>query len=139
MADWSLSPCSDKTDLFYTSQIDRLEGDPLDPRRKEKEQEARSLCAVCPNRFECLLLSIERGETYGIWGGLDYYERRIVAVLLGHQPPNRKAVTHGTEGGAGWHRRKGIPMCEPCRLAYNEACLRRVRKYRKKKRQEERS
>ena len=37
--------------------------------------EARRVCAECPVRAECLEWAIERGERYGVWGGLTAVER----------------------------------------------------------------
>jgi WhiB family transcriptional regulator, redox-sensing transcriptional regulator len=53
------------------------------PTRTERKQErlarerfAKSICAVCPVRAECLDQAIANGERYGIWGGLTFDERR---------------------------------------------------------------
>ncbi len=38
---------------------------------------AKSLCAECPVRAECLAGAIERGEPWGVWGG-EIFERGAV-------------------------------------------------------------
>lgn len=38
---------------------------------------ARTVCATCPVRLKCLAWALEAGERFGIWGGLDPYERRL--------------------------------------------------------------
>lgn len=41
---------------------------------------ARSICnAGCPVKAECLAYALERGERFGIWGGLSERERRKLA------------------------------------------------------------
>jgi WhiB family redox-sensing transcriptional regulator len=53
---------------------------------------AKQICAGCPVRATCLADAIERGERFGIWGGLTERERRA----LGHRarPQSRtRAVT----------------------------------------------
>jgi WhiB family transcriptional regulator, redox-sensing transcriptional regulator len=34
---------------------------------------AISICQECPVRAECYADALERGEHYGIWGGVDFY------------------------------------------------------------------
>lgn len=36
---------------------------------------AKTFCAPCPVRGECLTHALTRRETYGVWGGLDEDER----------------------------------------------------------------
>jgi len=43
---------------------------------------AKSVCARCPVRDECLEYSLRTEELFGIWGGLDEWERQ---ELLGDQ------------------------------------------------------
>ena len=42
----------------------------------EQAQKAKSVCALCPVRAECLSWALESGQAYGVWGGLDEDERR---------------------------------------------------------------
>jgi WhiB family redox-sensing transcriptional regulator len=38
-------------------------------------ERAKNVCRVCPVRTDCLDYSIDKGEKFGIWGGLDEDER----------------------------------------------------------------
>ena len=82
--------------------------------------------------------ALERREAWGVWGGLSYQEIRIVAVVLGYEPPNRKEIEHGTERGHACHRRlkrkdPNHVICDDCINAYNEATKLRGARYRKKR------
>lgn len=68
---------------------------------------AKSLCAACPVAVTCLDDALARGETVGIWGGLDPGERREAAARLGLVVPE---PWHGTPAGAKAH---GC-HCRPC-------------------------
>lgn len=39
---------------------------------------AKTICAGCPVRFDCLLYAVETAQTYGVWGGTDADERRLI-------------------------------------------------------------
>ncbi|MEV5677252.1 WhiB family transcriptional regulator [Streptomyces sp. NPDC052179] len=39
---------------------------------------AKSICWRCTVRSECLTDALERGESFGVWGGLDERERRAL-------------------------------------------------------------
>jgi WhiB family redox-sensing transcriptional regulator len=43
--------------------------------RVAREQRAKTVCAVCPVRAQCLEHAIASGERYGVWGGLTFDER----------------------------------------------------------------
>lgn len=43
-----------------------------------REMAAKAICARCPVRPECLEYSLAVREPYGIWGGLNEAERRIL-------------------------------------------------------------
>ena len=43
--------------------------------RVAREQRAKTVCAACPVRSECLEQAIASGELYGVWGGLTFDER----------------------------------------------------------------
>lgn len=36
---------------------------------------AKRICATCPLRLDCLEGAMDRGESFGVWGGKDPYER----------------------------------------------------------------
>jgi WhiB family redox-sensing transcriptional regulator len=37
---------------------------------------AKSICAACPVREECLSFALETAQSEGVWGGMDAGERR---------------------------------------------------------------
>ena len=47
----------------------------FDPHRRT-ERRAKSICARCPVRSECLLFALEAHVEFGVWGGLNSKERR---------------------------------------------------------------
>ena len=130
MTDFSRAKCISHADIFFSSSRDRIDGD---PKHKDESDKAKEICSTCPIRRDCLIWALERGEPYGIWGGYGYDERCIIAPLKGFEPPARREVEHGTERGWGWHRRRGEPACEACRLGYNRSVAERMRNSRKRK------
>jgi WhiB family redox-sensing transcriptional regulator len=44
--------------------------------RLERELIAKRICASCAVREDCLEAALARHESYGIWGGLNEFERR---------------------------------------------------------------
>lgn len=48
------------------------------PKRGQTGLEAKRICAGCPVRGECLDYALDRGELYGVWGGLNREERMLV-------------------------------------------------------------
>jgi WhiB family transcriptional regulator, redox-sensing transcriptional regulator len=72
------------TDLFF-------------PIGTTETRQARQICAGCPVRQECLAYAQTTGQQYGIWGGHDEQERR----LLRHQQvlhTRRPAAAGGARG-----------------------------------------
>ena len=45
----------------------------------EQIAEAKSICADCLVRAECLEWALSTGQEYGIWGGMSEAERRLVS------------------------------------------------------------
>lgn len=61
------APCrSVPPDLFYP---------PPGGGGHEGAKVAKSVCAACPVRLDCLNYALDTGERFGIWGGLDDGER----------------------------------------------------------------
>lgn len=54
-------------------------------------REARLVCAGCPVRQECLDYSIRADEPFGVWGGLDRWDRMH---LLGKKPTRFSEKLH---------------------------------------------
>lgn len=48
--------------------------------RRAREEQAKSICATCGVRGQCLEYAIATKEPYGIWGGLTELERKSLAV-----------------------------------------------------------
>lgn len=46
--------------------------------RLARERRAKAVCATCPVRADCLHHAIAVDERYGIWGGLNQDERRLL-------------------------------------------------------------
>ncbi|MHB8510609.1 MAG: WhiB family transcriptional regulator [Actinomycetota bacterium] len=44
--------------------------------KSARESVAKSICAECPVRAQCLDFALATREPYGIWGGLNESERR---------------------------------------------------------------
>jgi WhiB family redox-sensing transcriptional regulator len=66
--DWTVAAACRDSDgsLFYSA--DSL----------EREKVAKRICAGCAVRDECLEAALARHESYGIWGGLNEFERRVL-------------------------------------------------------------
>lgn len=48
------------------------------PERGASTRKAKSICAECQVKAECLDFAIDVGEKFGIWGGMSERERRKV-------------------------------------------------------------
>lgn len=48
------------------------------PEHGASSRDAKSVCAACPVRHECLEHALANDERFGIWGGLSESERRRV-------------------------------------------------------------
>lgn len=57
--------------LFYGSDHER------GTVKAVREKKAKELCWACPVRVRCLDSAIERGDKYGVQGGLDEDERAL--------------------------------------------------------------
>lgn len=53
--------------------IFELAGDRHNPRKLERM--AKGICATCPYLLKCREWSLDNDERWGIWGGLNRYER----------------------------------------------------------------
>ena len=47
--------------------------------RLARERAAKSICATCAVRHECLSFALRTAEPHGIWGGLNELERHQLA------------------------------------------------------------
>lgn len=46
------------------------------------ERQAKEVCAACPVIVECREHALRLGETHGVWGGMNYAERRAYTRAL---------------------------------------------------------
>ncbi len=81
--DWQIAAqCRGRDDLFFHPPGER------EPLRGEREAAAKSVCARCPVRRECLAHALESAEPYGVWGGLSETEREV--LLHGPRPVRKR-------------------------------------------------
>jgi WhiB family redox-sensing transcriptional regulator len=89
----------DWRDLALCAQTDP---DSFFPEKGESAEPAKRVCAACEVRAECLQDALDRGERFGVWGGLSERERRALAVRLARQPNRvRHCPIHGEELSGG--------------------------------------
>jgi WhiB family transcriptional regulator, redox-sensing transcriptional regulator len=99
------------------------------PEKGGQTKPAKSICnGGCPVKAECLAYALERGERFGIWGGLSERERRKLeraaevaapapSLVAERAPKVRRTAEHGTTGGYQAHYRRGEKPCAPCQQA----------------------
>jgi len=79
------------------------------PENGESARPAKRVCGGCEVRAECLQDALDRGERFGVWGGLSERERRVLA----RQPASvRCCPVHGLAMYGGpvlWHCPAGWP------------------------------
>lgn len=46
--------------------------------RRSRDEQAKAVCAHCPVIVECRRHAIDAEEPYGVWGGQDEDERRVL-------------------------------------------------------------
>jgi WhiB family redox-sensing transcriptional regulator len=73
LSDWEWqeeAACRDlPTEMYFHPDGER------GPRRRNRENAAKAVCATCPVMMQCREQSIALHEPYGIWGGLSEDER----------------------------------------------------------------
>jgi WhiB family redox-sensing transcriptional regulator len=60
--------CGDHPELFYPPDSDLREDPDLKRKRVTK---AKAICETCPVKQKCRQHAFDKGENYGIWGGID--------------------------------------------------------------------
>src|SRR5207302_10723600 len=71
-AEWMLAAaCRGRPDLFFAPDDSETRSE-----RRRREAAAKSVCARCPVRIDCLTDAFTSDERFGIWGGLTERERR---------------------------------------------------------------
>ena len=48
------------------------------PDKGGSSRDAKRVCGRCPVRDQCLQAALERGEPYGVFGGLTFTERKAI-------------------------------------------------------------
>ena len=75
-----------RTDSAATSQDDidwrdealcaQTDPEAFYPEKGDSVRDAKRTCLSCPVRAECLEYALDRGERFGVWGGMSERERR---------------------------------------------------------------
>jgi WhiB family transcriptional regulator, redox-sensing transcriptional regulator len=111
-------------DIFFSDDEDEIKN-------------AKLACGACPVRKECLSLALENKEIWGVWGGVDENELRIVLsvdengqevrrIRKGEAPfcPNCRATTSSLRvaekdvpGGGRWTTKK-VVTCDSCSFSW---------------------
>lgn len=78
---------------------------------------AKTWCATCPVRTECLDDALRGDDKHGIRGGMTPTERDHHK----RSARRRQPITHGTEKGFLQHKRRGERPCLPCADANSTA------------------
>jgi hypothetical protein len=72
------------------------------PDKGESTRPAKRICGGCEVAAECLQEALDRGERFGVWGGLSERERRPLAARLDSQARRvRRCPAHGEEVSGG--------------------------------------
>jgi WhiB family redox-sensing transcriptional regulator len=75
---WQLrAACRGRSDTVFFHPDDER-----GPARRERDEKAKAVCARCPVIVECRRHAIAAEEPYGVWGGQDEHERRL---LIAHR------------------------------------------------------
>ena len=46
--------------------------------KRDREDQAKAVCEICPVKKDCLEYALDAREPYGIWGGLTELERKAL-------------------------------------------------------------
>ena len=85
---------------------------------------AQAVCVTCPVSEECREHAYTEKERWGVWGGLTENGRRPQQRRREADRAARgltKPIPHGTPGGVTAHWRRGIPLCDACRVSSAES------------------
>jgi WhiB family transcriptional regulator, redox-sensing transcriptional regulator len=78
-------PCRRDPDLWFAESPGQLE-------------EAKTLCADCPIKTECLAGALSRGEPWGVWGGEIVERGAVIARKRPRGRPRKNPVPSSTGG-----------------------------------------
>lgn len=124
--DWhAIGECRNYPDLdFIDPGAQDAFDKPTAADRRLAEAACRIVCSSCPFRLPCAIGGLERRERWGIWGGLDYEDRKLLAARYGYLPPGDPPA-HGTDARyKKWHCR--CPECKAGHALYES--MRREKK-----------
>lgn len=99
-------------DFIHPGAVDSFD-QPTPQARKTAELACRIICSTCPFRLACAVGALERRERWGIWGGLDYQDRKKIAAKFSYEPPG-DPPPHGTNS----RRVKWNCDCTECKAAH---------------------
>ncbi len=51
------------------------------PSRRRRLATARDICASCSVKWDCASFALERGEDFGIWGGMSEADRAVLFAI----------------------------------------------------------
>lgn len=75
---WGLFAPTEATAWQYDALCAQTDPEAFFPEKGGSTREAKSICAKCPVREQCLEWALDHDERFGIWGGLSERERRKV-------------------------------------------------------------
>jgi WhiB family transcriptional regulator, redox-sensing transcriptional regulator len=81
-------PCRRDPDLWFAEKPTELE-------------RAKTLCADCPIKAECLAGALERAEPWGVWGGEIFERGMVVARKRPRGRPRKNPAVPGDESAVG--------------------------------------
>ena len=67
---------SGQNDLFFSERVD-------------EQASAQQFCMECSVRLDCLELALERGEAWGVWGGVIFWDGQPFYRKRGRGRPKR--------------------------------------------------
>ena len=82
--DWADARCRDgassMVSLFFSEQLDDI-------------ARAKAICATCPLQEPCLAVATARRELWGVWGGVLFFNGKVLAVKRKRgRPPKNPAL-----------------------------------------------
>ncbi|OCB15104.1 hypothetical protein A5689_26990 [Mycobacterium intracellulare subsp. yongonense] len=88
----------------------------------ESTKPAKSVCALCPVRAECLQYALDHDERFGVWGGLSERERRRLKRGIDVTPAH---LNSHPASDACYQRGCDSPQCRAAHNAYERGLRRR--------------
>ncbi|MCI1935362.1 MAG: WhiB family transcriptional regulator [Bifidobacteriaceae bacterium] len=73
---WGLFGAHDDVSWHLKALCAQTDPDAFFPEKGGSTRDAKSICAHCEVREQCLKWAIENDERFGIWGGMSERERR---------------------------------------------------------------